>query len=224
METLYGFTAAAAQLADLARWASRNGWAPATSTNYSIRLPLEAAPAACAITSSGIDKATIGREHILAVDRQGRPVEGHHLTPSGETALHLMLYRATDAGAVLHTHSLAATVLSQMVKNQGQLVLSGWELLKGLEGIRSHECEIVLPVFPNSQDMPKLATLIEAHLAAGPPCHGFLLAGHGLYVWGRDARAAKRHLEVFEFILQCEREVRSHGHIASTGAVYLAHR
>ena len=31
---------------------------------------------------------------------------------------------------------------------------------------------------------------------------GFLLAGHGLYSWGKDIPAAKRHIEVLEFLFE----------------------
>lgn len=223
MDTFPELKRYADQLAEIARWAYRNGWAPGTSTNYSMRLPVEAAPALCAITSSGVDKDTIDCDHILAVDRHGRPVGGKSLTPSAETALHLMLYRATEAGAVLHTHSLAAALLSQAARDEGQLSISGWELLKGLEGVTSHQSEVTLPVFPNSQDMLSLAALIEPHVVATPGCYGFLLAGHGLYVWGKDIGAARRHLEVFEFLLQCEREVRSYGNPTSPRQAHLPH-
>jgi methylthioribulose-1-phosphate dehydratase len=224
MKTIPGFTVAAEQLAEVARWSYRNGWAPATSTNYSVRLPNEAMPALCAITSSGVDKEHLGTEHVLAIDHQGRPVTDTQLIPSAETALHLMLYRTMHAGAVLHTHSLAATLLSQRTGEQGHLLLSGWELLKGLEGIDTHECTVQLPVFPNAQDIPRLATLIESTLTAAPASYGFLLAGHGLYVWGRDLAEAKRHLETFEFILQCELEIRRHGYTSSAGPAYVSHR
>jgi methylthioribulose-1-phosphate dehydratase len=93
--------------------------------------------------------------------------------------------------------------------------MSGWELLKGLEGVVSHQCEVTLPVFANSQDMPRLAALIEPHVRAASCCYGFLLAGHGLYGWGKDLPTARQHLEVFEFLLQCEREVRSYGNATS---------
>jgi len=209
------FKVYADQLADIARWAHRKGWAPATSTNYSVRLPDHAAPAFCAITSSGVDKETIDPSQVLAVDRAGAPVNGCELKPSAETLLHVMLYRTTEAGAVLHTHSLAAALLSRSAETAGCLTLSGWELLKGLDGIDTHDCEVVLPVFPNSQDIPALASHIETRLPHRQPCHGFLLAGHGLYAWGKDIAAAKRHLEVFEFLLQCEREVRSDGYPAN---------
>jgi methylthioribulose-1-phosphate dehydratase len=206
----------AEQLVQTARWASDMGWAPATSTNYSVRLPEDAAPAYCAITSSGVDKGTIEIEHILAVDQQGRPIDADGLKPSAETPLHLLLYRTMGAGAVLHTHSLPAALLSQLDRDDGQVLLSGWELLKGLSGIDTHEVEISLPIFPNSQDMQALSARVEQSLSTERACYGFLLAGHGLYVWGKDLPEAKRHLEVLEYLLQCQQEVARHGHSANT--------
>lgn len=210
------FKMGAEQLVETARWASRMGWAPATSSNYSVRLPDDAAPAYCAITSSGVDKSAIEVEHILAVDQHGRPVDADGLKPSAETLLHLLLYRTMGAGAVLHTHSLPAALLSQLARNDGRVLLSGWELLKGLSGIDTHEVEISLPVFPNSQDMQALSARVERSLSRERSCYGFLLAGHGLYVWGKDIPEAKRHIEVLEYLLQCQREVTLHGYSANT--------
>ena len=209
------FKVCADHLADIGRWAYRKGWAPGTITNFSVRLHEQAAPAFCAITGSGVDKETLDPDQILAVDRLGVPVNGCALTPSAETALHVMLYRVTGAGAVLHTHSLAAAILSRVAGAGGCLTLSGWELLKGFDGIETHDREVVLPISPNSQDIPGLATYIEPRLPPMQPCYGFLLAGHGLYAWGKDIATAKRHLEVFEFLLQCEREVRSYDYPAN---------
>jgi methylthioribulose-1-phosphate dehydratase len=192
------------------------GWAPATSTNYSVRLPADAAPAYCAITSSGVDKSAIEVEHILSVDQHGNAIDGDGLKPSAETPLHVLLYRTMGAGAVLHTHSLAAALLSYLARDEGRVLLSGWELLKGLSGIDTHEVDISLPVFPNSQDMQALSMLVERSLSSERSCYGFLLAGHGLYAWGKDIPEAKRHLEVFEYLLQCQREVMWHGYSANT--------
>ena len=210
------FKIVAEQLVQTAQWASRMGWAPATSSNYSVRLPDDAAPAYCAITGSGIDKGMIEVEHILAVNQHGTPIDADGLKPSAETPLHLLLYRTMGAGAVFHTHSLPAALLSQLAREEGQVLLSGWELLKGLSGVDTHEIEISLPVFPNSQDMQALSTHVEQALSKKRSCYGFLLAGHGLYVWGKDIPEAKRHLEVFEYLLQCQREVTRHGHSANT--------
>ncbi|MGH7182428.1 MAG: methylthioribulose 1-phosphate dehydratase, partial [Nitrospiraceae bacterium] len=192
------------------------GWAPATSTNYSVRLPDDAAPAYCAITSSGVDKGAIEVEHILSVNQHGSAIVTDGLKPSAETPLHLLLYRTMGAGAVLHTHSLPAALLSYLARDEGHVLLSGWELLKGLRGIDTHEVGISLPVFPNSQDMQALSTLVERSLSSERACYGFLLAGHGLYAWGKDIPEAKRHLEVIEYLLQCQREVMLHGYSANT--------
>jgi methylthioribulose-1-phosphate dehydratase len=210
------FKIVAEQLVQTAQWASRMGWAPATSSNYSVRLPDNAAPAYCAITSSGIDKSALEVEHILVIDQHGIPLESDGLKPSAETPLHLLLYRTMGAGAVLHTHSLPAALLSQLAREEGQVLLSGWELLKGLSGIDTHDVTISLPVFSNSQDMHALSTRVEQALSKKRFCYGFLLAGHGLYTWGKDIPEAKRHLEVFEYLLQCQQEVTRHGHSSNT--------
>ncbi len=220
MQGLSEIKAYADQIAEIARWAYRNGWAPATSTNYSVRLPPDAAPAICAITSSGVDKLTLQADDVLAVDREGRPADGSGLIPSAETLLHLMIYETRNAGAVLHTHSKAAALLSRFAAVDGRVLLSGWEMLKGLEGVTTHESEVALPVFPNSQDIPALAAYIKPWLGALPSCFAFLLSGHGLYVWGKDLTQAKRHLEACEFLLQCEWEVRRHGNIARPRPAY----
>jgi methylthioribulose-1-phosphate dehydratase len=204
------------QLAEVAHWAARKGWAPATSTNYSLRLPAASHPAICAITSSGVDKEQLGPDDVVAVDRDGRPLNGGQGKPSAETLLHLMLYRRSEVGAVLHTHSMTGALLSQKSEAAGHITFSGWELLKGLDGIDRHDCEVRLPVFPNSQDIAGLAAYIEPRLSSARACPGFLLAGHGLYAWGNSLSQAKRHLEVFEYLLQCEREVRHHGYRTGT--------
>lgn len=215
MDSLPDFKRCADQLAEVARWAARKGWAPATSTNYSVRLPDEALPAICAITASGADKDRLDPDDVLAVDCDGGPLNGHPRKPSAETLLHLMLYRRANIGAVLHTHSIAGALLSRQAESTGHLTFSGWELLKGLEGIDRHDCAIRLPIFPNSQDIAGLVAHIEPRLSSAEASHGFLLAGHGLYVWGKSLPEAKRHLEVFEYLLQCEREVGHHGHHSS---------
>jgi methylthioribulose-1-phosphate dehydratase len=182
MNTFPDFKRYADQVAETARWAARMGWAPATSMNYSVRLPDEAAPAICAITVSSVEKERLDADSVLAVDGGGRPMNGSQLRPSAETLLHLMLYRRKNIGAVLHTHSLAGALLSRSAEAAGHLTFSGWELLKGLEGIDRHDCEVRLPIFQNSQDMARLAAHIEPRLPCTEPCYGFLLAGHGLYV------------------------------------------
>ena len=78
-------------------------------------------------------------------------------------------------------------------------------MLKGLSGIATHDTRISLPIFPNTQDMIALSGEVEDRLLdkETPLRHGFLLSGHGLYTWGEDLDAARRQIEIFEFLFEC---------------------
>ena len=121
--------------------------------------------------------------------------------PSGETAIHLAIVKAARAGAVLHTHSVWSTVLSLQHRKENNLVITGYEMLKGLSGVRSHTHREHLPILENSQDYQILARDVEALIHREPDAHGFLLRAHGLYTWGADIAEARRHVEVLEFLM-----------------------
>ncbi|HRQ66891.1 MAG TPA: methylthioribulose 1-phosphate dehydratase [Xanthomonadaceae bacterium] len=180
------------------------GWTPATSSNFSARLDAGHA----AVTVSGRDKGKLGADDVMVVDLNGDAV-GTDLRPSAETLLHTRLYaRYPEVGAVLHTHSRAQTVASRLFANDGAVELSGYELLKAFSGIPTHATRLLVPVFPNTQDMAELAAEVDAWLDRGEPCYGYLIDGHGLYAWGRDMAETRRHLEAFEFLLACELDLR----------------
>jgi methylthioribulose-1-phosphate dehydratase len=163
---------------------------------------LDAAHAA--VTISGRDKGHLGIDDIMVVDLQGHPV-GTQARPSAETALHTQVYRRfAGAGAVLHTHSRAQSVASRLYAAKGQVRFEGWELQKAIAGFTTHESMLDLPVFPNTQDMEVLVHQVDAWLDAGKPLHGYLIDGHGIYTWGKDMPETRRHLEAFEFLLNCE--------------------
>jgi methylthioribulose-1-phosphate dehydratase len=183
---------------------SQAGWTPATSSNFSRRLDDRHA----AITVSGRDKGRLTEADIMVVDFDGNAVGSEH-SPSAETLLHTQLYRRfPDIGCVLHTHSQAQTVASRLYAGAGHVHLEGYELLKAFHGTSTHETEMDIPVFPNSQDMHTLAAQVDAVLDKGP-MWGYLIDGHGLYAWGRDMPEARRHLEAFEFLLGCELQLRT---------------
>ena len=174
------------------------GWVPATSGNFSVRL----ASGIVAITSSGKDKARLKPQDIMEVDLAGAPLGAG--TPSAETALHLQIYRRDqDIGAVLHTHSINATLVSMQAT--GCVRIQGLELLKAFRGIDSHETILDIPVFTNTQDIDHLAEAVERHMQAEQQGYAYLIRGHGLYTWGRDLDEAMRQLEALEFLLECHR-------------------
>jgi methylthioribulose-1-phosphate dehydratase len=192
------WSAAAGQVIEAGRRASQRGWVPATSGNFSVR----SQPGQVAITRSGVDKGALNPADILnqAIDAALLPGS------SAEAALHLSLYAAdAQIGAVFHIHNLAACVLGRLHLAEGAIVLEGWELQKALPGVSSHEARVVLPVFANTQDIAALAAQVASRFAQAPAdsllAPGYVIAGHGLYAWGVDARQAWSHLEALDGLL-----------------------
>lgn len=203
------FNATALGLVRVGRGFYERGWVLGTSGNFSAVVNRD--PLRLAITSSGVDKGILAPENILLIDEAANVLNGIG-RPSAETLLHLAIARLRGAGAVLHTHSVWSNILSNAFAGDGGLRIEGYETLKGLEGVSTHEHSEWLPVIENSQDMPKLAESVSEGLRIHPESHGFLLLRHGLYTWGRDLEEAKRHVEIFEFLLEV------------TGRTYLASR
>lgn len=175
------------------------GWVQGTSGNFSAVLSRE--PLRLAVTSTGLDKSTLAARQFLEIDETGKVLRGTG-RPSSETSIHLAVVRERGAGAVLHTHSVWNTILSEAFAAKGGIALEGYEMLKGLEGIGTHEHREWLPILENSQDMVALAKTAEGTLKQYPGTHGFLLRRHGLYTWGRDLVEAKRHVEILEFLME----------------------
>jgi methylthioribulose-1-phosphate dehydratase len=188
----------ATQLAEAGRRMDARNWVPGSAGNLSARID----DTRIAITRSGVHKGRLTAADIIAVDYDGKAlVEGQK--PSAETLLHCQLYRLfPPVGAVLHGHSVAATVLSM----RGAITFSNYELVKAF-GFATHELDVILPVYENDQDMVRLAAYIEPLLEQDPPI-GYVIAGHGVYAWGTSVEHAYWRLEALEFLLQCELERR----------------
>ena len=190
------------------------GWALGTSGNYSAVLSRN--PLRLLITSSGLDKSQLSHSDFLEINEAGKALSGNG-KPSAETALHVMLADMRETlGCVLHTHSVWNTLLSEQYLRQSGLAISDYEMLKGLEGVKTHKHREWIPIFENDQDIPALAERVQAELERDPAAHGFLIAGHGLYTWGDSVEQARRHIEIFEFLFEVAGR-REFGSRASTG-------
>lgn len=191
------------QLVAACHWIGGKGWAPATGGNMSVRQD----EAFCLLSESGKDKGALTRDDFIQVEIATNRVPSGR-KPSAETGLHTLIYRLfPDAGAVLHTHTVNATVLSRVEKSPA-LLLQGYEMQKTLAGQSSHLDAVSVAIFDNDQDIEALAARIARFAAQSPLRYGFLLRGHGLTCWGRDVNEARRHLEGLEFLFQCELQRR----------------
>ena len=195
-------TASAAEyLVRVGRDFHRRGWVLGTSGNFSAVLARE--PLRLAITSSSVDKGRLSADQILEIDENGHVLStGRPGKPSAETLLHLAIVGNLQAGAVLHTHSVWSTVLSDYHVGSAGFFIEGYEMLKGLDGVVTHEHREWVPILENSQNMEALAADAKRTLSENPRIHGFLIRRHGLYTWGKDLDEAARHVEIFEFLLE----------------------
>ncbi|MBE7212040.1 MAG: methylthioribulose 1-phosphate dehydratase [Gluconacetobacter diazotrophicus] len=197
---------AAARIVAAGQWLDRRFWVPATAGNLSERL----ADGRIAITRSGNHKGRLTPADIIEVDADGAPLRPELGRPSAETGLHCQIYRHfPSAGAVLHGHSVPATVLSLhrgALDPVDALHFENMELLKAFEAQTTHATRLSLPVVDNDQDMSALARRLEPIL---PRCSmGYLLRGHGIYVWAPDMDLAIARMEALEFLLGCLLESR----------------
>lgn len=188
----------AQQLIEIGRRFDARGWVLGTSGNFSAVVSRD--PLRLAITRSGTHKGELTAGDILEYG-DGRVLTGEG-SSSAETRLHVEIVEARAANAVLHTHSIWSTLLSDRHADAGGLEIHGYEMLKGLSGVTTHEHREWLPVLENDQDMPRLAAVVARTLADRPGCHGFLLRRHGLYTWGQTVAEAARHVEILEFLLE----------------------
>ena len=193
------YSDAVADLVEIGKGFYARGWVLGTSGNFSAVISRE--PLRLAITSTGLDKGSLAPQQFLEMDEAANVVRGEG-RPSAEALLHLAIARDVDAGAVLHTHSVWSTVLSGSHASQGGIALEGFEMLKGLEGVRTHKHREWLPILENSQDMIELGERVSKTLRDTPGIHGFLLKEHGLYTWGAGLQEAKRHVEILEFLME----------------------
>lgn len=193
--------ALAQELVEAISFFNQKGWSPATSTNYSVRSEKRDE---YIISRSGVDKSKFKLSDLILINPLGEvlpPFNTPGVKSSAETEIHTEIYKLfPEVNCVLHTHSVLGTVLSQKLLPEKQVIFDGYEILKGLEGNATHELHEVLPIVPNSQVMSDILLNMKDRYT---DIHGFLIAGHGLYTWGKNIAAAKRHIETYEFLFEC---------------------
>jgi methylthioribulose-1-phosphate dehydratase len=178
----------------------RRGWVLGTSGNFSVLLARK--PLRICITASGNEKGNLEETHFLELDDDAEILEGFG-RPSAETMLHLTIYRLLPkARSILHTHSVWGTILSDVCFQDGSIVIEGYEMLKGLSGVKTHSHKESVPIIENSQDYIALSHVIDTVIKENKGLHGIYLRRHGLYTWGENVAEAKRHVEIFEFLFE----------------------
>jgi methylthioribulose-1-phosphate dehydratase len=189
-----------AELAEIGREFYRRGWVLGTSGNFSVLLARN--PLRICVTASGIEKGNLDETNFLELDDDAEILQGFG-KPSGETLLHLAIYRFIPrARVILHTHSVWGLIVADHFYQQGAIEIHGYEMLKGLSGVSTHDHRERVPVVNISQDYVALSHVIENVIRENPSLHGIFLRRHGFYTWGETVAEARRHSETFEFLFE----------------------
>jgi methylthioribulose-1-phosphate dehydratase len=188
------------QLSEAGREFYRRGWVLGTSGNFSTLLSRQ--PLKICITASGNEKGKLVEDQFLEINENAEIINGQG-KPSAETLLHLAIYKLKlEANSILHTHSVWGTILSDKFYANGAIEIEGYEMLKGLSGVKTHKHREILPIIENSQDYIALSHVIENVIRENMNAHGIYLRRHGLYTWGDSIAEAKQHIEIFEFLFE----------------------
>lgn len=172
-----------------------HGWMRGTAGNVSAVLAPE--PLRLVVTASGLDKGDLALDDIVEVDHVGALIQETSHAPSAESQIHARIAGLTGAGAVVHVHNVASVLAGDLFP-QG-VTLSEIEMLKGI-GRPAHDIETTIPVIRNSQDMLQLGNWFED--AFNPEVPAVIVAGHGLYVWGKTVRQARQFTEAADWLLE----------------------
>ena len=174
------------------------GWVSGTGGGISIRLgdKVYMAP-------SGLQKEMIQPEWIFELDLDGEvlsaPPADRGFTVSQCRPLFLEAMRQRGAGAVIHSHSRNAVVAAALAERaaSAHISLTRLEMLKGLQGVGFADVHEV-PVIDNTAHECDLADSLRGAIERNPGVHAVVVKRHGMYVWGDDWLAAKRHAECYD--------------------------
>jgi methylthioribulose-1-phosphate dehydratase len=179
---------------DAARDFYRFGWMHAASGNLSARKN----KSSILITASRVHKRDLTPEDFVTIDLKGKSDDD--AAPSMDTEVHLALHRLTEGtGAVYHVHHLAAALCSDRDQKAGRTFFDSLEMLRAF-GIEEEGATAEIPILDNLRDRSEMADQIEEVLKEDRRIPCINVKHHGIYVWGPDPEATRRHLEACAYL------------------------
>jgi methylthioribulose-1-phosphate dehydratase len=176
------------------------GWMVGTAGNLSARMP----DGSLWITASGRHKGQLSTDDFIRIAPDGTVLEQPlpDARPSAETSIHQAIYSLfPEAQACYHVHSIEANLVSHFTTGDF-LPLPPLEMLKGF-GVWEENPNVVMPVFTNHLEVPRIARDIYERLKAVPPSiNALLIRNHGVTVWASSPEAARNYLEIAEYIFR----------------------
>lgn len=151
-----------------------------------------------AIKPSGIDYNIMRSEDMVLLNLDGKKLEGKY-KPSSDAATHIELYKAfPEIGAVVHTHSSYATSWAQAIKDIPAFGSTHADYFYGdIPCSRPLTKEEVESEYEKNTGLVIIETLKNRNINP-MDIPGIIIASHGPFSWGKDAKQAVYNAVVLE--------------------------
>jgi len=181
------------------------GWASGTGGGISIK-----EGGRIYMAPSGVQKERLRPEDIFVLNEDGGIVEepggGTQLSQCAPLFMHA--YKMRNAGAVLHSHSIHANLVTQLFRKK--FVIQGMEMQKGLQGYGAFDT-LEVPIIENTAHERDLADSLGQAIRDNPKTQAVLVRNHGVYVWGRDWKQAKTQAECYDYLFEAAGRMKQLG-------------
>jgi len=199
-------------IADLCRQFYHQGWATGTGGGISVR-----ENGRVYMAPSGVQKERIAEEDVFVLDEAGEVLEAPArpgLKVSECSSLFYNAFRLRDAGAVLHSHSVHAMLVTLLYRDVFEC--TEIEMIKGLAGHGYYD-RVQVPIIDNTARECDLADRMAQAMQEYPGSHAVLVRRHGVYIWGRDWVHAKTQAECYHYLFEVAVRMRQLGLDAAVG-------
>ncbi len=150
------------------------------------------------IKPSGVPYKDLRPEHLVVTDLSGKIVDGH-LRPSSDLPTHLVLYNQfAEIGGVAHTHSEYATAWAQARKPIPCFGTTHADYFHGEVPVTSEMSDAEIAEEYEKNTGHAIVRSLERTDPSATP--GVLVANHGPFAWGKDARTAAHNAVILEAI------------------------
>lgn len=160
------------------------------------------------VAPSGVQKERLDGGNLFVINRRGDTLYSPNdksLKLSECTPLFLHAYQRRLAGAVIHSHSLNAMLVTlrphQYGEKYDEYQVTGLEMIKGLRGMGCFDT-LKIPIIDNTAKECDLAESMGDAMDDYPDVDAVLVRGHGLYVWGTDWKQAKTQAECLDYLFE----------------------
>lgn len=199
-------------ITELSRQFYEQGWATGTGGGISVRHD-----GRVYMAPSGVQKERIAEDDIFELDHEGNVLRSPStpgLKVSECSSLFYNAYRLRDAGAVLHSHSVHAVMVTLL--HRSVFECTELEMIKGLAGHGYYD-RVQVPIIDNTARECDLADRMAEAMEEYPRSHAVLVRRHGVYIWGRDWAHAKTQAECYHYLFEAAVRMRALGLDAAVG-------